>query len=111
MDGLFVALLIGALDPHFFSVGIAGAGNHDDLSYYYPWGYKYQGRDTTTYADQANQNHAGKLEGKLLITYGTMDDNVHPNNTLCQDPRVNRSCGCRSPLPIRRIVLQDYQPW
>lgn len=66
----------------FFRVGIAAAGNHDDRSYYFPWGNKYQGTDTARYALQANQDSAQVLDGRLLITYGTMDDNVHPTNSL-----------------------------
>ena len=30
---------------------------------------------------QANQNLAKNLKGKLFLLYGTLDDNVHPNNT------------------------------
>ena len=34
------------------------------------------------YDDQANQNLAKNLKGKLLLAHGTMDDNVPPYNTL-----------------------------
>jgi dipeptidyl-peptidase-4 len=27
-------------------------------------------------------NHASKLKGRLLIYYGTADNNVHPNNSM-----------------------------
>lgn len=33
------------------------------------------------YDDQANQLHADKLRGKLLLAHGTLDDNVPPYNT------------------------------
>jgi dipeptidyl aminopeptidase/acylaminoacyl peptidase len=31
---------------------------------------------------QANHLLAANLEGHLMLTYGTLDDNVHPNGTL-----------------------------
>jgi dipeptidyl-peptidase-4 len=34
---------------------------------------------TDSFDGQANQHLADKLEGKLLLMYGTLDDNVHPN--------------------------------
>ncbi len=73
--------------PDFFHVGVAGAGNHDNRGYTYYWGEKWQGllevtEDGDNYENQANHLFAGNLEGKLLLTYGTMDSNVHPNTTL-----------------------------
>jgi dipeptidyl-peptidase 4 len=73
--------------PDFFHVGVAGAGNHDNRGYTYYWGEKWQGpleenEDGDSYENQANHLLADRLEGKLLLTYGTMDANVHPNTTL-----------------------------
>jgi dipeptidyl-peptidase 4 len=75
--------------PDFFHVGVSGAGNHDNRGYTYYWGERYHGlleRDPETGADsyerQANHLLAGNLRGKLLLSYGTMDPNVHPNTTL-----------------------------
>ena len=34
------------------------------------------------YASSAVHKYASNLEGKLLITYGSTDTNVHPNMTL-----------------------------
>ena len=75
--------------PDFFKVAVSGAGNHDNRSYLFAWGERYQGllvRDTLrggdNYDSQANQNLAANLEGKLLLSWGSLDDNVHPNNTL-----------------------------
>lgn len=74
--------------PDFFKVAVSGAGNHDNRGYHFPWGEKYQGLletgedGSTNYDDQANQNLAANLKGKLLLHYGTLDDNVHPNMTL-----------------------------
>jgi dipeptidyl-peptidase-4 len=74
--------------PDFFKVGISEAGNHDNRTYEDDWGERYQGmlthgpNGTTNYDDQANQNIAKNLKGKLLIAYGTMDNNVPPYNSL-----------------------------
>jgi dipeptidyl-peptidase 4 len=74
--------------PDFFKVGVSQAGNHDNRNYEDDWGEKWQGLlqtrpdGTTNYDDQANQNHAKHLKGKLLLAHGTMDANVPPYNTL-----------------------------
>ena len=74
--------------PDFFKVAVSQAGNHDNRVYEDDWGEKWQGlleeapNGTTNYDDQANQNLAKNLKGKLLIAHGTMDSNVPPNNTL-----------------------------
>jgi len=73
--------------PDFFDVGIAESGNHDNRNYEDDWGERYQGLLTRTgstdnYADEANQTHAAKLQGKLFLIHGMMDDNVPPSNTL-----------------------------
>jgi len=74
--------------PDFFKVGVSQAGNHDNRGYEDDWGEKWHGRlvrrpdGTSNYDSQANQNFAANLKGKLLITHGTMDDNVPPYLTL-----------------------------
>lgn len=73
--------------PEFFKVGVASAGNMDNRGYTFYWGEKYHGErivneDGDTFANQALHLKAENLQGRLLITYGTMDTNVHPNTTL-----------------------------
>ncbi len=73
--------------PDFFKVAVSGAGNHDNRSYSWSWGEKYQGllkkdAEGDNYRSQANHLLAANLKGRLLLTYGTLDDNVHPNATL-----------------------------
>jgi dipeptidyl-peptidase 4 len=74
--------------PDFFKVGVAQAGNHDNRVYEDDWAEKWQGLlvkepdGTSNYDDQANQNHAKNLKGKLLLAHGTMDTNVPPYSTL-----------------------------
>jgi dipeptidyl aminopeptidase/acylaminoacyl peptidase len=82
--------------PDFYKVAVSGAGNHDNRNYEDDWGEKWQGllettlveeagavaSQTTNYDGQANQLLADRLQGKLLLAHGLMDDNVHPSNTL-----------------------------
>lgn len=70
--------------PDFFKVAVSSAGNHDNRSYDFTWGEKYHGllkklSDTTdSFDSQSNWRKSRNLTGKLLLTYGTLDDNVHP---------------------------------
>lgn len=74
--------------PNFFKVAVSSAGNHDNRSYNYTWGEKYQGLmeenpdGMDSYDSQANHMLASELKGQLLLMYGTLDDNVHPNANL-----------------------------
>ena len=73
--------------PDFFKVGISESGNHDNREYEDDWGERYQGLEVregkgSSYDDQANQNIAKNLKGKLLLAHGTMDNNVPPYNTF-----------------------------
>ncbi len=75
--------------PDFYKVAVSGSGNHDNRTYRFDWGEKYQGRfhqDSTTGKDnfesQANYLLAGNLKGHLLLMHGDMDTNVHPAMTL-----------------------------
>ncbi|MBS1666535.1 MAG: DPP IV N-terminal domain-containing protein [Bacteroidetes bacterium] len=74
--------------PDFFKVGISESGNHDNRNYEDDWGERYIGLLTfgkdgkSNYEDQANQNFAKNLKGKLLLAHGMMDNNVPPYNTM-----------------------------
>jgi dipeptidyl aminopeptidase/acylaminoacyl peptidase len=74
--------------PDFFKVGWAESGNHDNRDYEDDWAEKWQGLLVTgkdgksNYDAQANQDFAQNLSGHLMLTYGTLDDNVPPSNTL-----------------------------
>ena len=73
--------------PGVFKAGVASAGNMDNRGYTFYWGEKYQGQriateDNDTFASQAIWKKAGRLQDHLLLSYGTMDSNVHPNTTL-----------------------------
>ncbi|MBC7895873.1 MAG: DPP IV N-terminal domain-containing protein [Cytophagaceae bacterium] len=74
--------------PDFFKVAVSGAGNHDNRSFGFYWGERYQGMlvrnadGTDNYDAQANHRLAANLKGKFMLSYGTLDDRVHPNATL-----------------------------
>ena len=74
--------------PDFYKVGISESGNHDNRNYEDDWGERYIGllktdaNGKSNYEDQANQNYAKNLKGKLMLAHGMMDDNVPPYNTL-----------------------------
>ncbi len=80
--GAYAATRAILMYPDFFKVAVAAAGNHDLRCYPASYGEKYNSLDTTTYADQSNAAHAEKLQGKLLLIHGEMDDNVHPCATM-----------------------------
>lgn len=73
--------------PDFYKVGISESGNHDNRNYEDDWGERYIGLIKTdesgksNYEDQANENFAKNLKGKLLLAHGGMDNNVPPYNT------------------------------
>jgi len=75
--------------PEFYKVAVSGAGNHDQQTYGHYWGEVYQGllkkdsvRGGSNYDSQANRLLAERLQGKLLLMHGDMDDNVHPAMTI-----------------------------
>jgi dipeptidyl aminopeptidase/acylaminoacyl peptidase len=74
--------------PDFFKVGVSQAGDHDNRGYEDDCmemlnGMMVRNPDgTSNYDEQANQDIAKNLKGHLLLAHGTMDTNVHPNNTL-----------------------------
>jgi len=74
--------------PRFFKVGWAESGNHDNRNYENDWGEMYQGllrrqpSGSSNYDNQANELLASHLAGHLMLTYGTLDDNVPPESTL-----------------------------
>ena len=73
--------------PDFYKVGISESGNHENRNYEDDWGERYIGllvkdaNGKSNYDNQANQNFAANLKGKLLLSHGGMDDNVPPYNT------------------------------
>jgi dipeptidyl-peptidase 4 len=75
--------------PDFYKVGVALCGNHEQRYYHASWGETYDGPlDQETYARSSNVEIAHRLQGKLLLVHGGMDDNVHPHQTLLLADRL-----------------------
>ena len=76
--------------PDIFKVGVASSGNHENQIYNRWWSETHHGVERTVndsgevsweYDIGKNSALAGHLEGDLLLTTGTIDNNVHPANT------------------------------
>jgi len=77
--------------PDFFKVAVSCAGNHDNNIYNRWWSETHHGvkeqvseaGDTTfVYHIETNPSIAKNLKGHLLLIHGTIDNNVHPGNTI-----------------------------
>ncbi|MDR3504320.1 MAG: DPP IV N-terminal domain-containing protein [Legionella sp.] len=80
--GGYAAMRAMLLYPDFYQVCVSAAGNHDLRCYPASYGEKYNSLDTTTYPEQSNVALAERLQGKVLLIHGEMDDNVHPCATI-----------------------------
>jgi dipeptidyl-peptidase 4 len=68
--------------PDFYKVGVSSAGVHDLRGYLAGWGEKYQGLlEGDSYVPAFNTLMADRLQGKLLLMHGEMDDNVNISQT------------------------------
>jgi fermentation-respiration switch protein FrsA (DUF1100 family) len=66
-----------------FKVAVAACGNHDSNRFAALWSDKYRGPgDPQLWAKDANNAVAHKLQGKLLLISGEMDEAVHVSQTL-----------------------------
>jgi dipeptidyl-peptidase-4 len=71
--------------PDVFKAGFAGSPVTDWREYDTIYTERYMGRPQENqdgYRDSSPVNQAANLKGKLMITYGTGDDNVHVANTM-----------------------------
>jgi dipeptidyl aminopeptidase/acylaminoacyl peptidase len=88
--------------PDFYDVSVSSAGNHDNNIYNMWWSEIHHGvegvekkitadstnSDSTTTKTEfeseidTNIDLAGNLKGHLLLVHGTIDNNVHPANTI-----------------------------
>jgi len=69
--------------PDFYKVGVSISGNHDHRMDKAWWNELWMGYPVGDhYRDQSNVTIAEKLEGKLLLIHGDLDDNVNPSATL-----------------------------
>ncbi|MEP6783370.1 MAG: DPP IV N-terminal domain-containing protein, partial [Acidobacteriota bacterium] len=76
---------MGALlfHPDFYKVAVSYAGCHDNRMDKIWWNEQWMGWPIgPQYAASSNVEHAGLLQGKLLLMFGELDTNVDPASTL-----------------------------
>jgi dipeptidyl aminopeptidase/acylaminoacyl peptidase len=89
--GGFMSTAAMLVYPDFFKVAVSSSGNHENNIYNRWWSEKHhgvkeevndKGEIVFEYAIDKNPDIAGNLKGKLLITTGDIDNNVHPAATV-----------------------------
>ncbi len=90
--GGFMSTAAMLVYPDFFKVAVSSAGNHNNDVYNANWSEKHDGikevRDSTgvvtgfEYDIDRNSDLATNLKGKLLLTTGDVDNNVHHAGTF-----------------------------
>ena len=76
---------MGALlfHPDFYKVAVANSGCHDNRMDKIWWNEQWMGWPIgPEYAESSNVDNAYRLQGKLLLVVGELDDNVDPSSTL-----------------------------
>ncbi|AEI51346.1 S9 family peptidase [Runella slithyformis] len=69
--------------PDFYKVAVSSCGCHDNRMDKIWWNEQWMGYPIGPhYADCSNVTHADKLQGKLLLMVGEVDDNVDPASTM-----------------------------
>jgi hypothetical protein len=68
--------------PEFYKVAVSSCGCHDNLMDKAWWNEQWMGYPVGPhYKEQSNITNAGKLQGRLLLMVGELDDNVPPEST------------------------------
>ncbi|MBW6498086.1 MAG: S9 family peptidase [Bacteroidales bacterium] len=68
--------------PEIYKVGVASAADHDHRMEKAWWPEMYMGYPVGDfYHEQSNVTNAHKLQGRLLIAHGAIDENVNPSAT------------------------------
>ena len=89
--GAFMSTAAMLVYPDFFRVAVSSSGNHENNVYNRWWSEKHHGVEETykddgeaifKYQIDKNPEIAKNLKGKLLITTGDIDNNVHPAGTI-----------------------------
>ncbi len=69
--------------PDFYKVAVSSSGCHDNRMDKIWWNEQWMGYPIgEQYAQSSNVTHAHKLEGKLMLILGELDDNVDPSSTF-----------------------------
>lgn len=87
--GGFMSTAAMLVYPDFFKVAVSSAGNHENNIYNANWSEKHHGIKEVTKGDSTsfeysiatNSQLARNLKGRLLLTTGDIDNNVHPAAT------------------------------
>ena len=88
--GGFMSTAAMLVYPDFFKVAVSSSGNHDNQIYNSWWSEQHhgvkevtddEGNVTFEYDIDDNIELASNLKGKLLLTTGDIDNNVHPSLT------------------------------
>lgn len=89
--GGFMSTAAMLVYPDFFKVAVSESGNHENNIYNRWWSEKHNGvqeaisekGDTSfVYAIEKNSDLAKNLKGRLMLSTGDIDNNVHPANTI-----------------------------
>lgn len=76
---------MGALlfHPDFYKVAVSSCGCHDNRMDKIWWNEQWMGYPIGKhYAESSNMENAHRLEGKLMLILGELDNNVDPSSTL-----------------------------
>jgi dipeptidyl aminopeptidase/acylaminoacyl peptidase len=68
--------------PEFYKVAVSSSGCHDNRMDKISWNEQFMGLLGPHYAENSNVDNAYRLQGKLLLIVGELDDNVDPSSTL-----------------------------
>ncbi|WP_134090237.1 S9 family peptidase [Olivibacter sp. XZL3] len=69
--------------PDFYKVGVSSCGCHDNRMDKMWWNEQWMGYPIGPhYAESSNVENAYRLQGKLMLIVGELDDNVDPSSTL-----------------------------
>ena len=69
--------------PDLYRVGVSTGGNHAQEIYVSNWSERYMGPyNKENWKAQNAEFHVDRLQGKLLLIHGELDDNVHPASTM-----------------------------
>jgi dipeptidyl aminopeptidase/acylaminoacyl peptidase len=68
--------------PEFYKAAVSSAGCHDNRMDKIWWNEQWMGWPIgSQYAESSNVDHAHRLQGKVLLVVGEMDQNVDPSST------------------------------
>lgn len=68
--------------PDFYKVAVSSSGCHDNRMDKIWWNEQWMGYPIgKQYEESSNVTHAHKIQGKMLLILGEMDDNVDPSST------------------------------